>query len=412
MPVSPKTTRNSAQCTLLGLLSRSLFGTDYAPESTLALGDVWRESLLQAVSLTAFAGRAAEVLPHEVRDHVKPVLRRYILQNSRIFAEHTHLDAVLTAAGVRYCIIKGTASAVYYPEPFLRGMGDVDFFVNADDLARAEAALSDAGFTVQKTDSSYHILLEYRGVKFEMHYELPGVPQGDIREAVIAQREDLLNTAHRLSRPTMTCMLPDAFHHGFILLLHTQQHLLTEGIGLRHLSDWAVFVASMTPDAFVQVFRERLASVGLWRFACLISLAASRALGLPYAPWMGDEMSDGPYADALLDDFLAGGNFGVKDPGRDRVYEGMLITNHTRGNVGRSRFRNGLASLNTWVRNRWPLARKCPLLLPFGWVFFALRRAVLVLTGQKKRIPLRRTLRGSQERQKLYEAMRLFEPER
>ncbi len=402
---------------LAGLLSRSLFGVDYRPENGADYGEIWRESLYQSVPLTAFSGPATEALPPEVCAYIKPRLRRYMMQNSLLFAEHAYLDRVLTEAGIPYCIIKGVASAAYYPEPYLRGMGDVDFYVEAVDLPRAEAALVAGGFTLRESDSPYHIAMEHHGIPFEMHHELPGVPMktgkdDDLRQAVRALRADLLPKARRSEDPAMACMLPDPFHHGLILLLHTQQHLLTEGIGLRHLSDWAVFVGSMSSEAFEEIFRERLSAVGLWRFACLFSLAASRLLGLPHRAWMGTSAGDEQIADALLDDLWAGGNFGAKDPERERVYEAMLLANRNKGRRSGGRFRNGMASLNTWVHGRWPAAAKCPLLLPFGWVYFVLRRAVLVLTGKKQRISLTKAMQGSRDRQRVYDALRLFEPEK
>ncbi len=411
-PIQTDVTRQ----TLLGLLSRSLFGADYNPDSTdVDYAAVYEESLYQTVALTAFGGRATAALPPDVCVRLKPLLRPFLLQNTRVFGEHTHLDAILRARDIPYCIIKGAASAAYYPEPWLRGMGDVDFYVRPDDVERTRSALLDAGFTETESDSPYHISFEYRGVKFELHHELPGLPmdgeslRGGVRDAILAMREDLIETAHRMSGPILHCIFPDAFHHGLILLLHTQQHLLTEGIGLRHLSDWAVFVGSLSPEAFESTFRERLSAIGLWRFACLLSLSSSRALGLPYAPWMGGTDADCRTADALLEDFMAGGNFGSKDPERERVYESMLLSNRNKGRGSGGGVRNGLASLNTWVRGRWPIAQKCPLILPFGWIYFAGRRAVLIVTGRKRRISLGRAVRGSRARRQLYDELALFE---
>ncbi len=413
-----KTDHDLTRQTLLGLLSRTLFGTPFDPAADVDFTAVYRESLFQTVSLTAFSGRALAVIPPEIRQKFKPGLRPYMMRNNHILAAHTRLDALLTDAHIPYCVIKGVASADYYPEPWLRCMGDVDFYVSPEDMDRAKAVLIAAGFVPEEIDNDHHITLTDRGIAFEMHHEIPGLPGGGeaasdaVRARIQALRADLLSTAKRKTTPNADCILPDTFHHGLILLLHTQQHLLTEGLGLRHLSDWAVFVGSMSADEFITLFRERLTSVGLWRFACLLSLASSRALGLPYAEWMGTSARDMRTADGLVDDFLSGGNFGAKVPDRGRIYESALLPNHTDGRQQKGRIGNGIASLNVWVRHRWPISARCPLLLPFGWIYFAGRRVVLVATGKKKSLHLARAMKGSYARGLVYDELRLFETQK
>ena len=55
--------------------------------------------------------------------------------------------------------------------------------------------------------------------------------------------------------------MPSHFHHGLNLLLHTNQHLLGEGLGLRHLCDWAVFAAGFSDEEFRELFEEKLKAV-------------------------------------------------------------------------------------------------------------------------------------------------------
>jgi hypothetical protein len=205
---------------------------------------------------------------------------------------------------------------------------------------------------------------------------------------------------------------PSPFHHGLILLLHTQQHLLNEGLGLRHLCDWAVFVASFPEDEFLRLMKEKLTYVGLWTFARILSLAAVIAVGLEQRDWMTQDQDDGRLALSLLQDFLSGGNFGAKDGDRSRVYESQLISGKEQSNTDGSLVKNGFSAVNRWVRDQWPAARKCPLLLPFGWIYFLFRRLFLVVTGKRKAILAKNTLKNSRKRQDLYKKLGLFKPEK
>lgn len=85
----------------------------------------------------------------------------------------------------------------------------------------------------------------------------------------------------------MTFRNPEPFYHGLIMLLHMRHHLLAEGMGLRHLCDWAVFVDHFSDDEFRAMFEKKLKKTGLWRFAVTVSLSAHLAIGLPYREFMG-----------------------------------------------------------------------------------------------------------------------------
>ena len=122
---------------------------------------------------------------------------------------------------------------------------------------------------------------------YELHFEPAGVPGGKAGDYVRKMLEDIQETAVRVENNEFSYIIPDDFHHGLVMLLHMQHHLLAEGIGLRHLSDWAVFVNTLSADVeekskFEDIFKERLMKIGLWNFAQNISLSATMALGLPY----------------------------------------------------------------------------------------------------------------------------------
>ncbi len=401
------------QRTLFGLLAHTIFGVAFTPEPGVDWVDVFHESIAQAVPLSAFYKSHEYELPVGLSEKLKPVMRQYIMRNTRIHAQHTQLHRMLTKANIPYCILKGAASAYYYPNPLLRGMGDVDFYVDAADVERTKALLIEHGFSVEEHDSDYHIVLLHEKSKYELHYEIPGVPKGSMGNLIRAYRADIREAGQYHETDLSRCVCPSPFHHGLILLLHMQQHLLTEGIGLRHLCDWAVFADSFTDEEIEQLFGERFRNAGLWRFARIVSLAATIAVGMPKRAWMGASKDEAEIAERLLVDLLSGGNFGSKDPNRERVYESMLISNQNKNadDEERGRIRNGLSSVNRWVRQRWPIAAKCPLILPFGWIYFLIRRFVLVVTGRKQRINLKKAMRKSQQRQELYRSLGLFRAE-
>jgi hypothetical protein len=169
------------------------------------------------------------------------------------------------------------------------------------------------------------------------------------------------------------------------MLLHVAGHIMNDGgVGLRHLCDWAAFSGRVDVGGFEPMLRE----VGLWTFACQLTSVCSRHLGLPGRPWAGDWDED--FLDAVMEDFLAAGNFGRREPGRA---DALVLE------------RESLAEV---VARRCPEAARRPYLAPAYAAMLAARHAVRVATG--KREPVKpSTILGARSRRKLYEQFRLFE---
>jgi hypothetical protein len=321
------------------------------------------------------------------------------------FKNHSYLHSLMTQNKIPYCVIKGAASAHYYSEPLCRMMGDVDFYVHPDHIERAMKIFLSEGFQRHDENHAYHIVLKKGSMHFEMHFDPISAPYGDVGRVYREYWNDLISDSQMICDEPAKYRGPSAFHHGLITLAHLQHHLVAEGIGLRHLCDWAVFANSFTEDEFVEIFEKKLKAVGLWRFACLISLAASEYMGMPYKSWMGNDLST---ATDLMNDILSGGNFGRKD--KQRRYEALFISDRGKNGFKTNRILQVMKSLNRIVRDRWKIVEKIPLIYPVGWVYFSLRYVIRLILGVRK-LDIADTYKQSGERKELYKRVKLFEPE-
>ncbi len=400
------------QRTVFGLLSRTLFGAAYTPEPDVDWTAVYEESECQAVRFQTFSNHhLIPDIPPELRERVKQYLTLAMLRNTRIHVRHSEVHRIMTEAGIPYTVLKGAASACYYPSPMTRAMGDVDFYVDRAHLEETLALFEGLGFALSEKDHGCHRVLRLGDSHLELHFDLPGLPEGEVGQTIRGYVADLCESAVLLKNSLVTCNRPSDLHHGLIMLMHLQHHLLAEGIGLRHLCDWAVFVHSFRGHDFPDLFADKLRAVGLWRLARLLSLSASLYIGLPEQDWMREEPEDEEIACALMLDIVAGGNFGRKD--RQRAYEGMFISDRGKDGVKKRRAREGFRALNRITYQKFPLSKRCPLLLPIGWVvaitgyLFRNRRrnrngySVSALDAYRKSAP----------RIELYQKLGLYEPE-
>ena len=399
--------------TIFGLLGQRLFGVPFTPANGVDWEAVARESKNQGVYYQVFSDfHHLPGIDGELKEKLWRLLARGMMKNMQVHAQHTDLHRLMTEHGIPYVTLKGAASARYYPDPQSRAMGDVDFYIGEADFDKALAVFRDAGFEAGAMDHICHVVLRKGRAHLEMHRMPAGVPEGNVGEIVKGYLESLREDACLVQNPLVTCWCPSDFHHGLIMLMHLQHHLVAEGIGLRHLCDWAVFVNQFRDEEFPKLFREKLRAVGLWKLARLLSLCAVECLGLPQQNWMTEAASEPALARALMGDILAGGNFGAKDP--QRIYEGLFISDRGKNGVKNSRISQGFQALTRIAYMKYPLIKKCPVLLPFGWV--AAFCGYLIRTRKRNRagkdIHTHTAFKKSAARISIYRQLGLYEPEK
>lgn len=399
--------------TIFGLLGQHLFGVPFAPEADVDWKAVLQESRQQAVCNQVFADCSQlSAMDGEVLNALRSLLLRGMMKNMQVHAQHTDLHKLMTANEIPYTILKGAASARYYPDPQSRAMGDVDFYVPEADFDRALEVCREAGFEASGLDHICHVILRKGRVHMEMHRLPAGVPDGKVGQIVKEYLSTLGEDGQMVSSLLVTCRCPSDLHHGLVMLMHLQHHLLSEGIGLRHLCDWAVFVNNFTEDTFPALFREKLKQIGLWRLARLLSLCAVEYLGMPEQRWMQEASGDRELARELMQDILAGGNFGAKD--RQRAYEGLFVSNRGKNGVPNNRVSQGFEALTRITYMKYPFIEKCPVLLPVGWA--AAFGGYLIRTRERNKkgqnIHALSAFQKSAPRISLYRQLGLYEPEK
>ena len=374
---------NDTQKLLLKHISSALF---HVPATEPVTEEEIREAEVQSVM---------GLLPLGIDERLLPL----VAQNANIKYMHSWLHVVMASAKIPYCTLKGVTSAAYYPRPILRTMGDIDFIVRKEDLDRADEEMEQAGCTREYYLHDHHHVFHKDGTIFELHWVAPGVPEDKPR--VRALLNDVIDKAEMKDG----CMQASAFHHGLVLLLHTAEHIINTGIGLRQLCDWAVFSASFSDAEFRELFEEKLKSVGLWRFAQLLSLTAAEFLSAPKQLWMGEATEE--LLTGIMDDILESGNFGVKDS--QRINQAKLFTDRRRRTVGSDgMLKQFCITMTEKALFEWPPCNQHKILLPAGWVYISVRHVVRILHGERPKLHLKNMVTGAEKRRKIYREFQLF----
>lgn len=393
------------QRVLLSIIGSHLFG---APMPDLERADwsaLLNEAAIQAVFPIVYSTVETSV-PDPFRQKALSLHFQFAAKGILNAHQHGDLHRLLSENGIPYVIIKGMASASYYPDPMLRVMGDVDFLVSRDRISQAKDLFLRCGYEFDP-DSDQHIHLAFHKPKeeLEMHPEPDGIPSGEKGDLCRSFLEDVIEAAEPICIQNETFLAPAPFHHGLIMLLHTAKHMINTGVGLRHLCDWAVFAASLGDDEFKELFSDRLKKVGLWRFAQLLTQLSVRYLGCPERLWAMDD-EDPLLLESMMEDVFAAGNFGTKDP--SRINEAKLMTTESTGTVdgsGRVFFR----ALTEKAFLVMPLCKKAKILIPLGWIVVGIRHVFLILRGKRPPVRIRRMIDGAQKRKSIYRQFQLFQ---
>ncbi len=397
---------NTTHQVLLKLISNSLFDTKHTfQDNNIDWDSVIKESVLQSVAIIAFAGiKKAEEIPSKTYCYFWKTALSISTKSLHIHGNHAVIDKLFCENNIDYSILKGCSSAYYYPRPDYRSMGDVDFMIKEEDYAKTNSLLLQNGFNRWSKNTKHHIVYTKKNIHIELHLQPAGVPdKGKYSNVLKDFFADIFEKNEKV-RNLVDFNKPSHFHHGLILLCHTYHHLLSEGIGLRHLCDWAVFVNSFSDEEFKDMFEEKLKKASLWKFARLLSLTAVHYLGLPYREWMG-ECEEG-FTYSLICDIIEGGNFGHKD--KERYSQGSIISNKGEDGISKNMPAQFITWANSVIETKWPKAKKIRILIPLGWIIFGGRYAIKMLFGKRKNIVSKKIVVKAKSRKEIYSNFDIF----
>lgn len=365
---------------------------------------VLEESIKQAVILQAFdcTGKCKTHIPQDVYQSWFDLCMKYLLNNSKVLTAQNNLINILNKNDFSYIILKGLSSASFYPDYQKRLLGDVDFLISPEQQVAVEKALIDEGYKKELDEHICHRVFKKKNEHLEMHFEVAGIPYGKAGEFF---RNYLLNATQKYEEnENPHFKKPSPQTHGVIIFLHTIHHLLGEGLGLRHLYDWAYFVDKTLNYSFwVTDLLPLLEKSGTLYFAKIITRTAHIYLGTACPDW-AEDIEDSLCA-ALIGDIFASGNLGKND--KDRAGSSKMISQNGKSGTNNGKFKNQFLTLKNSMYYLYPFLHKWKILYPFIFIWRIIRYLILMLFG--KRPSLIKANAHANERLALYKQFKLYE---
>lgn len=338
-------------------------------------------------------------LAKEQQDLLQKTAKITVRSNYRLLFVTKFVTEYLKEHGICAIVLKGVATASYYPVPELRKSGDVDILVaEATDFSHACELLQQAGFVpCEKQDALHHMELKNEeGISVEVHRTLAEPFES---KKVNVYLEQLLreygNKVVENDSWGFSFWQPTDGYHAFYLILHMLQHFLRAGFGLKFLCDWVVFWNRPVEENEKQIFLRLTEESHTGGFVGVLTAACVKYLGLKEenVAFLLEQYPAAEEAEEFMEEIFAAGEFGH---GRDN----RMVAMSSGGIISYVREFHHQMHLN------YPNAGRVFLFWPFLWTATLVR---FVYNNHAVRgVKSGEILREAGKRSRFVEKMKLF----
>lgn len=227
------------------------------------------------------------------------VLNGYEARNHHQLAVITELQQRWSESGLRMMVMKGQAMGTYYPNPNHRAPGDIDCYLfegyaKGNETAKAWADNVDEGWYK-------HSVISFKGETIENHQYFVHTREGKSSKQLNELLTDQLSVdgLEFSELPGTGALLPPVMFNAVFLTYHALAHFLEEGLRLKQIIDWVMFLKRDADKVDWDEFYRICDKFHFRRFADVMTDIAVRYLGGKVS---GSKIQDSesPYTEKVL----------------------------------------------------------------------------------------------------------------
>lgn len=296
-------------------------------ERSLFSGDTDWRAIMKIAAMQTVSGIIFDGISNLPEDMQPPAATMRQLYQTVIRIEQSHellndrlirIIALLQAEGIHPILLKGQGLAQNYPNSARRQCGDIDLYIGKKDYKRACDLVVEKGIVSGNTlESHKHFHFDYKGVEIEFHRIVERLPD-PFKNKIFQRWTQYHLHGNRLKVWKLNnteVLLPPANFDALYVFYHAFHHFISDGIGCRQLSDWAIYLHKFHDQIDRQELMKDLEAFRFLRVWQIFGCIAVHQLGLAKEkfPFYTDKFRDVSQK-VILKDILLSGNFGRYDP--------------------------------------------------------------------------------------------------
>lgn len=332
-----------AQEQFLELLRAGLWGRPADPTLFPAGTTDWKQifRIAKEQTVQVIIADGIETLPQE-NWPPKEALMKLLMIRVKTSQMHALLNntisltvSALNSEGVPSVLLKGQGVAQNYSKPESRMCGDIDLYVGRENLEKASdviCRLDPTKIRKEAAHDSLHRNFTINGAELELHQKSTGSANRKQRRLIDAWTEENLDnhfndaTLPALQFGQTPVQIPSATYDAVFILHHAVRHMITEGISLRQICDWTMYLHrhhSEINETELQKTLKKFHMTTIWKE---FGILAVNTLGLdpeelPLAP----DRLDSKKTNHILNNIFLTGNFGHYDKNGRTPHEHNII---------------------------------------------------------------------------------------
>ena len=210
--------------------------------------------------------------------------------------------------GFRSCLLKGQGNALLYPTPYMRTAGDIDIWVEGGD--KKVIAYIDSIIPGMKRVYHHIEFISTGKVPIEVHYRPAWLSNPFHNKRLQRWFESHGDECFSNKKEEWGFCAPTPLFNSVFLLTHVYNHLIREGVGLRHVVDYYHLLNNYPADS-PKPRESELRRLGLLKMAGAMMWVLHDVLGLPEEKLLC--RPNKRIGRLFLNEILEGGNFGKFD---------------------------------------------------------------------------------------------------
>lgn len=250
---------------------------------------------------------------------------------------------IWTKEGIRMMVFKGQTNASFFPKPEHRATGDIDCWLfgdtdKGDDVLRVNGA---------EVDNLWyrHSKISYKGETIENHRVFSHT-RGSRKKKAMEEELRFMVKGSRLMviEGCGKALMPTVQFNACFLTYHGLHHFLTEGLRMKQILDWAMFLKVYQKDVDWEAYNDFCERYRLERFAAMMNYVANNRLGVQLeCPGI---ITDETYTEKVIKSTLNDEDYLFSSGKSDWNVRWLLVKNM----LGRDRWKyKDIAQENVWM---------------------------------------------------------------